>query len=314
MKIAFSLPRTPEAGSLLILTIGNFDGVHLGHKAVLSRVKEVAKENKASTAVLTFSNHPSSVLSPNTPVPLLCSLGHKIHLIEKENIDYLFLLPFTREFSELTVDTFLSNVKHSIPFTTLILGSDATLGKNKEGDRERVKLISKSLRFGVEYLPDTSIDGERISSSKIRDLVQQGKLQQAAKFLGRKFSIYGSVIRGTGRGAKIGFPTANIDIKDLCLPPLGVYAVTMTHNGQHYFGVANLGIAPTLRIDSKPVFEVHLFNHTLNLYGESVEVTFDEYIRPEQRFDGIDQLKLQISKDIRSATEINRLAHLPSSN
>lgn len=307
MKIAYNLPDTPETTFLFILTIGNFDGVHLGHIALLDRVKAIAKEKKALTAILTFANHPSTILSPNQPTPLLCTLNHKIRLLQEQNIDRLFVLPFTREFSEQTVETFLNIVKTAIPFNTLILGNDATLGKNREGDRESVSRLSKSLNFEVIYLPDTSIDGERISSSKIRDLIHQGKLLEAAKFLGRKFSIYAPVISGTGRGSKIGFPTANIDIAGLCLPPLGVYAVTMKYGGHDFFGVANLGYAPTLRKDNKPIFEVHLFDHTTNLYGENVEVTFDHFIRPEQRFDGIDQLKLQIAKDIQSAAQIHRL-------
>ncbi|MBA3815219.1 MAG: bifunctional riboflavin kinase/FAD synthetase [Parachlamydiaceae bacterium] len=287
-----------------VLTIGNFDGLHLGHKSVLDRLKIIAKQKSAQTAVLTFSNHPANVIN-KSPTPLLCTLEHKVQLLEKEDIDLLILIPFSPEVAVQSAATFLAGIKKALPFEVLVLGNDATLGKNKEGNREAVEVISKEQDFEVEYLGDYSIDDMRISSSKIRACIREGNLVQAAQMFGRPYSIYAPITKGAGRGSQIGFPTANIAVNDLCLPPLGVYAVTLKHLDNKYYGVANLGYAPTLRHDLKTIFEVHLFNYNSDLYGEPVEVIFNKYIRPEQRFDGIEQLKEQIGKDIQTAKYIH---------
>lgn len=304
MKILTSLSDFPK-NSPCVLTIGNFDGVHLGHKSVLNRLKAVANNNSAQTAVLTFSNHPAKVICPDILVPLLCTLEHKIQLLDKEGIDTLILISFTKEFAAQSAVDFLQSIKKAVPFDTLVLGNDATLGKNREGNREIVQTISQDLDFKVEYLGDYSIGGMRISSSKIRECIRQGKLHQAQQMLGRPFSIYAPITKGAGRGSQIGFPTANIAVDELCLPPQGVYAVTLKHFSNEYWGVANLGFAPTLRKDSRTVLEVHLFNHSSNLYGEPVEIIFTKYIRPEQRFDSVEQLKEQIGKDIQTAKRIH---------
>lgn len=307
MDILTSLAHFPENPSSYVLTIGNFDGVHLGHKRVLDRLKGVARGNSALTAVLTFSNHPATVISPQSSTALLCTMEHKIRLLERENIDLVLFIPFTKEFAAQSAATFLEAIKKVLPFDKLILGNDATLGKNREGDREAVQAISKDFDFDVEYLPDYSIDGVRISSSKIRENIRHGNFDQAQQMLGRPFSIYSPIIKGAGRGSQIGFPTANVVVNDLCLPPFGVYAVTVKHLSNEYYGVANLGLAPTLRHDHKTIFEVHLFNHSSNLYGEPVEIIFNQYIRPEKRFDSVEQLKEQIGKDVITAKHILKL-------
>lgn len=308
MEIAYSLSELETSAQSYVLTIGNFDGVHRGHKAVLAGLKETAARHQARIAVLTFSNHPSMVLTPERPVPLLCTINHKIRLLEQEQIDLLIIVPFTREFSEQSAETFLLQLRKAIPFTSLVLGSDATLGKNRIGGQETVRQLSKSLEFEATYISDITMDGARVSSSQIRELVKRGQLQQAGNYLGRTFSIYGTVRSGSGRGLKIGFPTANISVEGLCLPPLGVYAVTLKHDSQTYYGVANLGIAPTMRNDQKPLFEVHIFDHSSDLYGQNVEAVFNGYIRPEKRFESIEQLREQIAKDIQAAKLLRPLA------
>lgn len=305
MEIVHSLSENLNSSQSFVLTIGNFDGVHLGHKAILTTLKKAASKLKARTAVLTFSNHPSTVLTPDNPVPLLCTASHRIRLLEQEQIDLLILIPFTRELSEQSAEEFLLKLRQSIPFASIILGSDATLGKNRMGDGETVKKLSKSLGFEAEYISDIILEGKRISSRLIRDLIKQGQLEEARKYLGRPFSIYASVASGTGRGLKIGYPTANISVEGLCLPPQGVYAVTLKHAGHKYYGVANLGVAPTLRDDQRPLFEVHIFDHSSDIYGHDVEAIFNGYIRPEQHFGNIDQLRQQIAKDIQAARKIH---------
>lgn len=304
MQIAYSLEEIPGTAQPVVLTIGNFDGVHLGHQALLKHLLQTARKQKALSAVLTFSNHPSTILRPNHSTPLLCSTEHKIQLLKSNNVDITIALPFTKVFSEQSADLFLHNVQKTLPFQTLILGSDAHIGKNREGDRTTVTALSKQFGFHVDYFPDYEVNGHRISSSQIRECIREGHLVQTKNLLGRCYSIYGQVLKGSGRGADFGFPTANLDVNGLCLPPLGVYAVSLLVDGKEYQGVANLGIAPTVRQEADPILEVHLIDKHFDLYGKYVEVFFHEYIRPEVRFESIEMLKMQIAQDVLRAREI----------
>lgn len=307
MKVAYSfaeivMPKTP-----VVLTIGSFDGVHLGHQAILQHLTQTASRQHAISIVLTFSNHPSKVLRPNAPTPLLCSIDHKLHLIEKAKVFATILLPFTKEFSQQSADIFLKTTREVLPFQTLILGSDAHFGKNRDGDRTVVTALAETQGFTVEYLSDITKNGQRISSSHIRDLIQKGLLKETEDFLGRPYSIYGSVLKGSGRGAPLGFPTANLDVSGLCLPPLGVYAISLFEGKNEFKGVANLGYAPTMRADAEPLLEVHLLDYKSDLYGKFVDVQFHEYIRPEKRFSDVEALKNQISLDVKAARRIHFL-------
>lgn len=305
MQIAYSLEDVPASTKSFALTIGSYDGLHLGHQAVLEHLVKTAKRSGLKSAVLTFSNHPSTVLRPTNPTPLICSQEHKLKLFEKASIDMVILLPFTKEFSQQTADQFLRKVSHAVPFETLILGSDAHIGKNREGDQTVVTELAEHLGFSVEYFPDLLTDGRRISSNLIREALRQGDLKHAEDLLGRPYSIYSKVQKGNGKGATIGFPTANLDVAGLCLPPLGVYAVSLLEGVRCYPGVANLGVAPTMKEISEPVLEVHLFDQSSDLYGKSVEVLFHEFIRPEMRFSGVEELKAQIAKDVQAAKQMH---------
>lgn len=305
MQIAYSLNEVAKSSEPVVLTIGNFDGVHLGHQAVLKHLKQTAKKRRTRSAVLTFSNHPSTVLRPAHSIPLLCTTQHKVKLLEKAFIDLVILLPFTKEFSEQSADLFLQNVKKNLPFQTLILGSDAHFGKNREGDSSTVSTLAKTMGFTVEYFPDYTKEGQRISSSLIREYIQRGQLTQAEDLLGRPYSIYGPVLKGHGKGASIGFPTANLAVNDLCLPPLGVYAVTLKVDELEYIGVANLGLAPTVRHENSPILEVHLFDKHLDLYDKIVDVHFHNFIRSEKQFATIEELKKQIAQDVIKAKHIH---------
>lgn len=305
MQIAYSLDDVPKQIKPIVLTIGNFDGMHLGHQALLQYLKNIAKKRYACSAVLTFANHPSKVLNFN-PTPLICNIEHKLFLIDQAGIDLTILIPFTKEFSEQTPDQFLKKIQSILPFQILILGSDAHIGKNREGDKKMILALAKAMEFTAEYFPDVEKDGQRISSSLIRDCIRQGNLRQAEALLGRPYGIYGEIVKGSGRGTPIGFPTANIQVEGLCLPPLGVYAVSLFIDHKKLDGVANLGMAPTVRQDFKPILEVHLFNHPhSDMYGKKVDVHFRQYIRQERRFQSIEELKQQIAQDILKAKEIN---------
>jgi riboflavin kinase/FMN adenylyltransferase len=303
MKLLHSLPHLGEPSFPTVLTIGMFDGMHLGHTMLLAAVKQHAESLSAKQTLITFSNHPSSILRPEHIILPLCTVEHRLHLIKQAGIDSVVLLPFTKAFAEQSAELFLQTLCTHFSIVSLILGSDATLGKNRAGDREAVKRLAEALQFSVKYLEDCTVDGERVSSSKIRDLICKGELESASRLLGRKYSIYSSVIRGDGRGRTLGFPTANIQVQGLCLPPRGVYAATCRYQGKDYSAVANLGIAPTVKDLANPLLEVHILDNVLDLYEQQVEVFLNRYIRPEKRFDSLESLKAQIAHDINQARQ-----------
>jgi riboflavin kinase/FMN adenylyltransferase len=298
MNVAYSLPSPSSHAAPCALTIGNFDGVHTGHQTLLKKTVQLGQQEAQKPAVFSFSNHPSTILKPGQPVLSLCTLEHKLRLLEAAGIEQLFLIPFTKELSCLSAEQFLRNLHAGIHFSNLILGYDAQLGKDRQGDRIAVETLSRQIGFQVFYLPEHAIDGEPVSSTRIRRHIQKGELDKASKLLGRPYSIYARVKKGAGRGKALGIHTANLSVEGLCLPPLGVYAVQLVHNGCSYPAVANLGIAPTFGTNKAPLLEVHVWDQELELYGELVEVLFHTYLRPEKQFETPEQLKAQIQQDI----------------
>lgn len=297
MKVFTSLDQLPSLPKPICLAIGNFDGVHIGHQAILKRVVEKAKAIHGESAALTFSNHPASILRKETP-PLLCTIPHKKLLLERMGIDYLFMLPFTLEFSKQTEREFLEKMAKLMPLKWLIQGHDAMIGKDRQGDREKVKAICADLDISVEHLQLISAENNKISTSTaIRKMIQDGHLQEAEKWLGRPYSVFGKVEKGLGLGKKLGYRTANIPVDDLCLPPYGIYAASMRYD-KVYPGVASLGIAPTVRQDNKPVLEIHLFDQPPDVSGKFVEIFFKRYMRPEIKFDSLEALSKQIALDV----------------
>ncbi len=303
MQIFKNPTETLDLSQPVILTIGNYDGVHLGHQTIINRVLKLAHIHNTQAVLITFDNHPVKVLRPETTIFQLCTLSHKTELLKSQGIDILLLFHFTLQFSKQTAHSFLRKIYDLIPFSHLVLGPDATIGKEKEGNRCKVTEIAKEMNFTVEYLPPLKIDEEKVSSSVIRRAVQQGNLALAEQMLGRPFSILTEVISGQGNGRRIGYPTANLSVQDLCLPPFGVWAVTIKHEGIIHSGIANLGFAPTLRSDKKPLLEVHLFDKEKLLYGEHIEIIFTKFIRPEIQFNSLETLKAQIKEDIKQAKQ-----------
>lgn len=299
MKLVKSIEEF-TAPSPIALTIGFFDGVHTGHQKLLSKLQK-----HGTPVVITFENHPAEVLRPESAPLKICSLAHKIKLIEESGVSTLILLTFTRAFSQQTAEDFLRHLSNKIPFETLLLGSDATLGKDKQGDRAHLQQLSRELQFHLECLELYTSDGAKISSSAIRESIKAGELAKAEHLLGRKFSIYAPIHTGAGLGKKIGFPTLNMPVIGLCLPPLGVYAVTLKSGDRVWKGVANLGIAPTVRNDREPTLEVHLFDYDATIHDQDFcEVIFEHYLRPEKKFSGIEELKNQIAQDILKSKEV----------
>ena len=298
MKIASALTDDISPSRAKVLTIGNFDGVHLGHQLILNETIQQAAKIGTASACITFSNHPSTILRPEHPVLALCTHEHKMRLLEACSLDLLYSIPFTKELSGLTAEQFLKKVRECLLFEYLILGQDATLGNERQGSRSVIQELSRQLHFKAIYLADYLLDGERVSSRLIRKEIQNGELLSASKCLGRPYSIYSRVRKGAGRGEALGIHTANLSVEGLCIPPLGVYAVQLIHGVAVYPAVANLGCAPTFEEKSTPLLEVHVWDRKLELYGEFVEVVFRHFIRQEKRFAGSEDLKKQIADDV----------------
>jgi riboflavin kinase/FMN adenylyltransferase len=295
MLIHSSLDEIKTLTKPTILTIGNFDGVHIGHQAILNHLTLRAKEKNEEAIVLTFSNHPASILRPNSTPKALCTPEHKLKLIQKAGVDRLILLPFTSILSEKSPEKFLEDLRRNLPFTHLILGHDGSFGHNREGNIQSLPDLADQFGFTFEYLPKQTIHGETVSSSLIRKRVSEGGLDQAKEMLGRPFSIYASPIKGHGLGKTIGFSTLNFPVEGLTLPPYGVYAVEV----ESHPAVANLGLAPTVRNDQEPHLEVHLLEE-IQIPEKPILVSFKKKIRDEKKFDTINALKEQIQKDIES--------------
>jgi riboflavin kinase/FMN adenylyltransferase len=294
MQIFRTLEDEHSLDENLVLTLGNFDALHLGHQALLQKMKEQGKP-----AVLTFSNHPSTILS-HSPKPSLLSLPHKLHLLESYGVEKTFLLPFTEELSKQTAEEFIISIRKEIPFSHLILGYDAKIGHKREGDESTLRKIALKCGFRLEYLLPTTFEGQPVSSSLIRLSLQEGDLKKVSSLLGRPYSIYGKVEKGAGKGRAIGFRTMNLVVEGLCLPPLGVWAVSLTYQGIDYQGIANLGLAPTLRQTLSPLLEVHIPGFQEEIYDQAVNVEFLRFLRPEKKFCSLEDLKNQIASDIKS--------------
>jgi riboflavin kinase/FMN adenylyltransferase len=298
MKIIRELTLPQQLSAPAIITIGNYDGIHLGHQQVLNRVIEIAEAHEGIPTVLTFVNHPNEVLKSLKPLNRLCTTLHKVRLLEDFGIELVALLEFNRVIASLSPRDFLEQLMHAIPFSHLILGHDASFGKNREGNQVQVKKIAAEMGFQVEYIAPYALDDVTVSSSRVRENLLQGKLDEVERLFGRRYSIRAEVLKGLGKGKHVGYPTANIDVTGLCLPPLGVYAVDVLLEGQQHHGIANLGIAPTVRHNPQPVLEVHLFQHHQDIYSKEIEVVFKRYLRVEKQFLSVEELRKQIAADI----------------
>ena len=294
-----------------ILTIGIFDGVHLGHKYIIDKVVKNARKTKGTSIVFTFYPHPYHVLKPREYLPLLISLEHRLRLLEKSGVDVCVVQEFTEKFSKIQREDFIKNIifKKISPLK-IFVGEDFNFGKNKTGDISLLEKFSGIYNYKLKEIKPRTIDGKVISSTFIRSLILKGKLNKAARFLGRPVSIFGKIVKGSKRGENLGFPTANIDYKHEVLPPKGVYAARIRLNDKKFLGVANIGIRPTfknIKSDKKLVVEVHIFNFKRGIYGKNVEVDFIKRIRNEKKFKNRAALISQIKKDRLKTKQIFRI-------
>lgn len=308
MKLIENLTDINQPFHKAVITIGNFDGVHIGHQALFHEVIEKADSIGGTSIAMTFEPHPIRVLKQNGDPPLITLIEQKIELIRSSGVDALIVVPFQREFAELTAREFVEDILvNKIGMKAIVVGEDYTFGKNREGDLERLMALSREMHFEVivaNWIQTANTNMGRISSTKIRDLVMAGKVVEAQKLLGRNYQIRGTVAKGRDRGGKkLGFPTANINLQDELCPKIGVYAVTVECQGRQHGGVANIGYSPTFD-DHLFTVEVHIFNFDADIYGSKIRVNFVERIRDEIKFANIAELSDQIKKDVLNARQI----------
>jgi riboflavin kinase/FMN adenylyltransferase len=286
------------------VTIGNFDGVHLGHQALLHRTKERARELGLASIVVTFDPHPLRVIRGQTP-PFITLIEQKMALLSAIGLDHTVCLPFTREMAELTPEEFVQlYLVQGLKAKALIIGHDYVFGKNKRGNYELLKELGLRHGFVVEKIEPIYKNGDVVSSTRIRNLVQAGRVGEVRPLLGRYYQVSGSVIVGHKRGGPIlGIPTANLKLVDELYPQPGVYAVWVELGEEILPAVANVGYNPTFGNDALSV-EVHILDFARDLYGQKVRVNFVQHIRPEQKFAGLEELKTQIHRDIAQAREM----------
>jgi len=288
-----------------VLTIGNFDGVHKGHLALFTKVKEIAMDIDGSSVVMTFNPHPIKILNNGNGPPLITPIQQKLRLIKEAGIDIILCLPFTREFAKTPAKDFVKNILvDKIGVKYIVVGYDYSFGKNREGNIDFLKDMADKFGFKVVVVRPVSINGLVVSSTKIRDLVQEGRLEEAKRLLGRNYQVCGIVIKGKNRGARIlGYPTANLRLIDELTPRIGVYAVKVLVDDKVYNGVANIGYNPTF---GNGVFsvETHILDFNEDLLGKEIRIDFIKRLRDERKFKDPKELASQISKDVEEAKKI----------
>jgi riboflavin kinase / FMN adenylyltransferase len=305
--IVRQLASLPSPGAAIdaprggVATLGVFDGVHLGHRHLLERVVARARALGAPALVLTFAVHPVVVLR-GLPPRLITSLPHRIRLFAELGIDACVVLPFDATVRDLEADDFAHRVfVAGLAVRALVLGPDAHVGRNRAGDREFFTRFAARNGIEMEFVTPLELNGERISSTRVRAAIGDGDLDRARVMLGRDASLYGTVVRGDGRGRKLGFPTANLDLHHELRPPLGVYAVRVHTAGGAWDGVLNVGIRPTFGPDGDLTVEAHLFDFDGDLYDQDVELVLVARLRAERKFASREELVAQIALDCAAA-------------
>lgn len=284
-----------------VVAIGNFDGVHIGHQAVFRRAAEKAREKSGTSVVLTFQPHPLKIIAPERVPPLLTTFRKKMELIRLCGIDMAVCAHFNRRFADQRPRDFAQNVLvGAIGAREVVVGFDYGFGRGREGTISYLQKTGEEFGFDVHVVDPVKVGGQPVSSSRVRELIEEGKMEMAARYLGRPYSLSGPVVKGFKTGGKIGFPTANIDASRALIPGTGVYAIYAVHENRRYRGVANVGFNPTFHRDRLSV-EAHIFDFDDKIYGQEIEALFIKRIRSEIEFKSADELVEQIKKDIETA-------------
>ncbi len=288
----------------MLLTIGVFDGVHLGHKYLLSQLAEHARQQNLLSGVVTFRQHPQEVLSPQTRLPFLTDLAERTNLLKNEGVEAIVILSFTSELAQLSARQFVGLLKNYLRMRGLVIGPDFTLGRNRAGNIDSLRTLGQDMNFTVTVIPPIMINGEVVSSTAIRNALANGDMKRVLTLVGRPFSLNGRVTSGAGRGLELGFPTANLDIvPEQALPADGVYATWAYIDGKAYQSMTNVGKRPTFGGSQRTV-EVYVLDYHCDLYGHELKIDIMAQLRSEERFDTADELKKQITEDIKQGRAI----------
>jgi len=291
-------------GGDTLLTIGVFDGVHLGHKYLISKLTERAKRKNLLTGVITFRQHPEELLSPGNRLPFLTDLAERINLLKNEGVDIVVPLSFTTELSRLGARQFVGLLQKHLRMRGLVIGPDFALGKGREGGTDTLRRVGQEMDFTVDVVPPVMINGEVVSSTAIRQALADGDMRRVNMLAGRPFSLRGEIVTGAGRGVGLGFPTANLDIKPAqALPVDGVYASRAYIDGKIYQSMTNIGQCPTFGGCDRTV-EAYIVDYQGDLYGQEIKVDIIDRLRDEKKFDTVDELKRQLAEDVRRGRAI----------
>lgn len=284
-----------------IVTIGTFDGVHLGHQKIIKRLVELKNKQGGEIVLFTFNPHPRKVLFPEqTDLKLITTTEEKCELLKQFGIDYVMVYPFTKAFSQMHAEKYISDIiAKGLKTKTLVIGYDHRFGSNREGNIDTLKQFASIYHFSVEEIPAQEINQLSISSTRIRKAIDEGDVQTANEFLGYSFFVTGIVVKGKQLGRTIGYPTANIFVEDTdkLIPKIGVYAVNIILNSITYKGMLNIGTNPTTDADNKIKIEVNIFDFNKDIYGETLKVEFVKWIRDEEKFANLEELKQALAND-----------------
>lgn len=303
-----------RAETPIALTIGNFDGVHLGHQAMLSRLKDAAHRLGLPACVMTFEPHPREFFAPDQAPTRLTSLREKLQLLAQSEVDCVHICRFNYDFARISAEEFITRIlNQELSVRWLLVGDDFRFGARRAGDFTMLQTFAAENGFAVEVMPSVIIEDQRVSSTAIRQALASGDLNSARKLLGRAYSISGRVIDGDKLGKQIGFPTANIQLKHNRPPLSGIFAVAVrgairSSPATELPGVASLGVRPTVHENGKPVLEVHLFDFNQEIYGHHLQVDFLHKLRDEEKYADLDTLILQIKKDVAQAKDFFLMA------
>jgi len=287
-----------------LVTIGVFDGVHLGHKHLISQLVGKAEQENLLSVVVTFRRHPQEVLHPDTRLPFLTSLAEREKLLKNEGVDIIIPLTFTAETSRLSARDFIGLLRKHLGMRGMVIGPDFALGKKREGNADALGKLGREMGFSVTVVPPVMIDGEIVSSTAIRKALSDGDVHRVRRLVGRGFSLRGPVVAGAGRGVALGFPTANLDFgPGQALPADGVYASWVSIKGKIFPAMTNIGTNPTFG-DKRRAVEVYVVDYRGDLYGSEIQVEFVERLREEKRFDNAEELKKQMAEDVKKGISL----------
>ena len=301
MNIVFAPSEFNPGTNGVSLAIGVFDGVHLGHQTVIGQACESARQTGAASAVVTFGCHPNAVVAPGHVPPLIYPLSKKLRVIASLGVDTTLVIHFDKAFSEITGEEFIRGLhRQAGALRAICVGETFQFGHRRSGNVALLRKLGGELGIEVHALPDVSLDGQPVSSTRIREAIRAGQFEVASRLLGRPYSLCGKVIFGAGFGKKLGFPTANLDIEGTLTPPAGVYSAEALAGGETYKAAVNVGHRPTVQSGGAGLsVEAHLLNFSGGgLYGQEIELTFLKKLRDERKFPSVDALREQIARDV----------------